>query len=222
MEARPVHTTLVTLQNVLDGAHDVCGEMAQDAATALRRCAHLAALLLQPRNVPHADRLVQRGADDQVLLGMELRTHHVMVVARKHGDAFSALPIPDADVLVIRTTDNPRILRMELNGANIVEVSHQREKRTLVVVVPHAYLVVISSRDEERLRRVETTLEQVRHARQTFPATSLDGNPHSWICPSWREQSNQGRVGWNEIPFTRLLLVSNLASMLLYARFRLR
>ena len=41
------------------------------------------------------DGLVKAGGHDQVLGGMELGAHHVVVVPRQHGQAVAGLPVPD-------------------------------------------------------------------------------------------------------------------------------
>jgi hypothetical protein len=66
------------------------------------------ALLAQAGDVPHADRLVERGGDDEVVLGVELRAHDVVVVPCEHGDARARLPVPDADRLVVRGAANKK------------------------------------------------------------------------------------------------------------------
>ena len=41
-------------------------------------------LLAEPRNVPNADGLVEGGGENEVVLRVELRAHHVVVVPRQH------------------------------------------------------------------------------------------------------------------------------------------
>ena len=48
------------------------------------------------------DGLVKAGADHEVLGGMELGAHHVVVVAGQDADALPALPVPDPDGLIVR------------------------------------------------------------------------------------------------------------------------
>jgi hypothetical protein len=50
---------------------------------------------------PVPDGLIQAGRDDEILSGMELGAHHVVVVARQHGQAVPGLPVPDPDSLRI-------------------------------------------------------------------------------------------------------------------------
>ena len=45
------------------------------------------------------DCLVEGCGDDEVLGGVELRAHDVVVVPRQHRDAVPALPVPDPDRL---------------------------------------------------------------------------------------------------------------------------
>eukprot|EP00955_Chlamydomonas_euryale_P057079 356656-Chlamydomonas_euryale.AAC.5 len=94
-------------------------------------------LLVQPRDVPHAHRLVERRGDHEVLLGVKARAHDIVVVASQHRDARARLPVPDADGLVIRRRDNPRRLHMELDRANVVEMSEEREEAAAQLVVPY-------------------------------------------------------------------------------------
>ena len=51
--------------------------------------------------VPHAHSLVQAGGHNELLLGVELRAHDVVVVPREHGHAGAGLPVPQADGLVV-------------------------------------------------------------------------------------------------------------------------
>ncbi len=51
--------------------------------------------------IPVPDGLIQAGRDDEILGGMELGAHHVVVVARQHGQAVPGLPVPDPDSLRI-------------------------------------------------------------------------------------------------------------------------
>jgi hypothetical protein len=45
------------------------------------------------------DSLIEAGRDDEILGGMELGAHHVVVVARQHGQTVPGLPVPDPDSL---------------------------------------------------------------------------------------------------------------------------
>ena len=48
------------------------------------------------------DGLVKAGADYEVLGGVELGAHDIVVVASEDADALSALPVPDPHGLIIR------------------------------------------------------------------------------------------------------------------------
>jgi hypothetical protein len=50
---------------------------------------------------PVPDGLIQAGRDDEILGGMKLGAHHVVVVARQHGQTVTGLPVPDPDSLRI-------------------------------------------------------------------------------------------------------------------------
>jgi hypothetical protein len=60
-----------------------------------------ATLLSGHNTVPVPDGLIEAGRDDEILGGMELGAHHVVVVARQHGQAVPGLPVPDPDSLRI-------------------------------------------------------------------------------------------------------------------------
>mmetsp|Transcript_35164 Transcript_35164/g.101267 ORF Transcript_35164/g.101267 Transcript_35164/m.101267 type:complete len:220 (-) Transcript_35164:378-1037(-) len=123
VEGRPVHTPLVAFQHVL---HHGVGS-AEHIAGALRRGRAATAdgdrLVPEARSVPHADGLVEGGRHDEILLGMEVRAHHVVVVTREHRDARARLPVPNPDGLVVRCAENPRVLVVELHCADVVEVA---------------------------------------------------------------------------------------------------
>ena len=105
MERSPVDATIVTFENVLD--HGIC--VAEQVGLTTGACdllfdAHRlsgSVLLAQAANVPYANGLVHGSRDDEVLLGVELSAHDVVVVTGKDGDACSALPVPDTNSLVI-------------------------------------------------------------------------------------------------------------------------
>mmetsp|Transcript_21251 Transcript_21251/g.54262 ORF Transcript_21251/g.54262 Transcript_21251/m.54262 type:complete len:230 (-) Transcript_21251:30-719(-) len=101
VEGRPIDTPLVALQHVLDDG--VRG--AEHVAAALRAARAPAAdgdpLLAEARGVPNAHRLVERSGHDQILLGMEVRAHDVVVVPRQHRNARPRLPVPDSDRLIV-------------------------------------------------------------------------------------------------------------------------
>ena len=112
-------------------------------------------LLPQSRDVPHPDCLVEAGADHQVLGGVELGAHDVVVVAGQHADALSALPVPDPHSLVITARQDPRILVMKHGGPDVVQMAQQGEDAASLLVVPDFYLVIVSARHKERLLLVE-------------------------------------------------------------------
>ena len=76
---------------------------------------------------------------------MEGSAHHVVVVARQHGQARARLPVPDANSLVVRSAHNPRVLIVKLNGADVVEVPEKSEKTAPKLVVPDLDLVVVAA-----------------------------------------------------------------------------
>jgi hypothetical protein len=98
----------------------------------------------QPRNVPHAHRLVERGGEHEVFLRVKHRAHDVVVVPGEDADAVARLPVPDPDRLIVRRGDDPRVLGVERDGADVVEVAQQREEAAAEFVVPHLDLVVVA------------------------------------------------------------------------------
>lgn len=59
-------------------------------------------LRAEPTEIPDSDALVQTGAHDEILGGVELGTHDIVVVTGEDTDALSGLPIPNPDGLVWR------------------------------------------------------------------------------------------------------------------------
>ena len=100
-------------------------------------------LLPEARDVPDPDSLVQTGADHQVLAGVELGAHHVVVVPRQHADALPGLPVPDPDCLIVTGRQDPGIFVMEHRGSDVVKMTQQGEDTTSLLVVTHFDLVVI-------------------------------------------------------------------------------
>jgi len=59
-------------------------------------------LLPESHDIPDADGLVKRAGHDEILGGVELGAHDVVVVPSEDGDASPGLPVPDPDSLVVR------------------------------------------------------------------------------------------------------------------------
>ena len=76
-----------------------------------------------PRTIPNANSLIEGGGNDEVLLGVELGAHDVVVVARHGAEQGAVLPVPYPDRLVVTTTDNPRELMVEEDGTNVIQVA---------------------------------------------------------------------------------------------------
>lgn len=133
-------------------------------------------LLSQPRYIPDADRLIERGRSYQIVLWMKLSAHHIMIVASHGADyrkpssqyplaLFAAtrsqltqrpvLPVPYPNCLIVGTGQNPGKLVVKENRPHIVQMAVQREKASPRLVTPHFDLVVITSGNEEGLRLVE-------------------------------------------------------------------
>eukprot|EP00162_Nutomonas_longa_P014261 comp21894_c0_seq1/m.49668 comp21894_c0_seq1/g.49668 ORF comp21894_c0_seq1/g.49668 comp21894_c0_seq1/m.49668 type:complete len:1021 (+) comp21894_c0_seq1:778-3840(+) len=157
VERCPVDAAVVALEHVLDdgvrGAKDVRVHVAHG-----RRAGGSAdgnGLLAQAREIPDTHGLVERCADQQVLLGVELCAHHIVVVAREHRDADAALPVGDANGLVVGRGDDPGVLVVELDRADVVQMAQQGEQTLAVLVVPHLDLVVVAAGHKQRLACVE-------------------------------------------------------------------
>ena len=112
-------------------------------------------LLPEPRYVPHAHRLVERGRDNHVLRGVELGAHHVVVVPGQDRDAVPALPVPDADGLVVAGGQDPWVLVVEHRRSDVVKMAQKGENATPLFIVPHFDLVVVTTAYKKRLNFVE-------------------------------------------------------------------
>lgn len=149
MEGGPVYSPLVSLENVLDQRVIAAEELVVHPSDHIALLDLLGdspyCLLPEPSGIPHSNRLVERGRDDEVLLRVESRTHDVVVVTREHRDAAAGLPVPDADGLVVRGGHDPGVLRMELHGADVVEVAEESKQTAAELVVPDLDLVVVSA-----------------------------------------------------------------------------
>ena len=140
MEAGPVDAPVVSLQDVLHhgvGLAEQVGrgrvlEVVVQAAGAGRD-----GLLPQAGDVPDPDGLIQTGGDHQVLAGVELGAHDVVVVAGQDRDAVARLPVPDADGLVVGRRQDPGVLVVEQGGADVVQVAQQGEDAPTLFVVPY-------------------------------------------------------------------------------------
>lgn len=158
MEGGPVDTPVMPLEDVLD---DGITATKQVGVHLLRQAEHVLptagreALLPERSNVPHTDGLIQRRRHHQVLLGVKLRAHDIVVVAREHADACAALPIPHADGLVVGCGDDPGMLVVKLHRSDVVQVAQQREEAPADFVVPDLDLVVVTARDKEGLAAVK-------------------------------------------------------------------
>lgn len=109
VERHPVNTPVVTLQNELHHCISVSEHICLGGVGA----GHLVfeghggrgrVLLPQTRNIPNANRLVQRGGGDEVFGGMELRAHYIVVVAGHGADCEAIVSTPrdrwpDSDLL---------------------------------------------------------------------------------------------------------------------------
>lgn len=73
MEGGIVDTAIVTLQDVFHS-----GEIIECFKSAWAR---VGSVFTQPRDVPHTNRLVHGGRDDQIVLGVETGGHNIVGVA---------------------------------------------------------------------------------------------------------------------------------------------
>ena len=87
-------------------------------------------------DVPDPDRLVEGGGDEEVLGGVELGAHDVVVVPGEDGDAGAGLPVPDADRLVVGGREDPGVLVVEHRRADVVQMAQQVEQASLQLVIP--------------------------------------------------------------------------------------
>ena len=104
-----------------------------------------------PRTIPNANSLVEGGGNDEVLLGMELGAHDVVVVARHGAEQGAVLPVPYPNRLVVTSTDNPRKLVVEEDGADVVQVAVECKEAAPSLERPDLDLVVVTARYEEGL-----------------------------------------------------------------------
>lgn len=104
-----------------------------------------------PRTIPNANSLIEGGGNDEVLLGVELGAHDVVVVARHGAEQRAVLPVPYPNRLVVTSTNNPRELVVEEDGANVVQVAVKGKEAAPSLERPDLDLVVVTARYEERL-----------------------------------------------------------------------
>ena len=188
VERDPVDTSVMALEDKLDNGIGVAKHVGLVGIGAghlvlERHRSGSRVLLAQTRNVPHSDRLIERGRDDEIVLWVELGAHGVVVVAGhgaycmekmcqrlpsascyssddgKHGENCltqrSVLPVPYSDGLIVGTRDDPRELVVEEDGAHIIEMATEGEETSPRLQRPDLDLVVVASGDEERLCLVE-------------------------------------------------------------------
>ena len=93
MESGEVDSAVMTFEDILDGREIVEGIK--------RAWGRIRGALSQTGNVPDAHSLVLRRGYDKIVLGMELRRHHIVRVASKDRYAVARGAVPDADGLVI-------------------------------------------------------------------------------------------------------------------------
>lgn len=88
-------------------------------------------------NVPHSHSLIKRGGHHNIITGMKLGTHYIVVMSSKYTDACTALPVPDADCLVIWCTQNPWIFMMKHCSADVIQMTKQCEDASSLFIIPH-------------------------------------------------------------------------------------
>ena len=152
MERGPVDAAVVAFEDVLDHGVGIAKEISLAAVGScdLLLDAHGLSggvLFAQSADVPNAHSLVHGSRDDEVLLGVELSAHDVVVVTGENGDARTTLPITDANGFVVRGTEDPRMFMVEEDGAYVVEVAVESEETFARLVVPHLDLVVVTTTD---------------------------------------------------------------------------
>ena len=93
MESSVVDTAVMALKDVLQRGEVVKG--IEGTRSAVRH------VLAEARYVPDANSLILGCRNDQVLLRVELRGHHVVRVSSEDGNAVSRRAVPDANSLVV-------------------------------------------------------------------------------------------------------------------------
>ena len=91
-------------------------------------------LFAQARDIPNPDRLIQRSGDDQIIFGMELSAHSVMVVSRHCADQGTILPIPYPYGLVVGAGKDPGQFVVKKNSADVIQMTIQREEASSTLV----------------------------------------------------------------------------------------
>mmetsp|Transcript_33211 Transcript_33211/g.93100 ORF Transcript_33211/g.93100 Transcript_33211/m.93100 type:complete len:269 (+) Transcript_33211:2194-3000(+) len=145
----------------------------------------------EPRNVPHAHRIVQRRRYHVVFLWMKLRAHDVMNVSRQCGNTLPGLPVPDKNGLVVGGAQDPGTNFVELDGSNIVKMFGKCKQTLPHLVVPHLNVEVVAPRHEQRLSGVEA-----HSPHRTFMFVKAVDKKLSAIVP----QLNHARVETGEQP----------------------
>lgn len=89
MKSNPIDTPVVSLKYELDhgvGISEHVGLLSVRSSDLIfkRHGGGSRVFLSQARDVPNTYRLIERGGDDQIILGVKLRTHNIVVVT-SHG-----------------------------------------------------------------------------------------------------------------------------------------
>lgn len=167
METRPVYSTVVSLQNILDD--NIVGSEELGLYVHCSRCGGISAghwihhsfshlLLAKASGIPDTDGLIQTRRYDKVLRRVEGSTHDVVIVSSQNTKTRSLVEVPQSESLIIRRTQNPwelRRIRMELNRSDVVQVTQKSEKTSPQFVVPNLNLVVVTARNNQRLVRMK-------------------------------------------------------------------
>ena len=136
MEGGPVDTSIVTFQDVLDDCvcvpEQVCLTLVRPGHLLFKGHGSLVRLILLPQtgDVPHSDRQIHRGRDDEIVPWVELGTHDIVIVPRQDGDARPSLPIPYPYRLIVRSGDDPGIFTVEEDGPDVVQVYSESQLTT--------------------------------------------------------------------------------------------
>ena len=180
MEGGPIHSAVVTLEDVLD--NDIVGpeQLCLDVECGLLSSAgtghtvgihHTATghtpvhtgptshlLLAQTGGIPNAHGLIEGGRNDEILTGVEGSAHDVVIVSSEDRQTRTTLKVPKTESLIIRRREDPGVLGgigVELDGADVIQVTQEGEETAAELVIPNLDLVVVTAGYDERFVQVE-------------------------------------------------------------------
>lgn len=160
MEGNPIYAPVMALQDKFDDS--IC--VAEHIGLVLVSAVNLLleghgcwrrVLLPETGYVPYAYRLIEGCGDDQVLGGVEVCTHDIVVVAGHGANQRSVLPVPYPDGLIVGTGDDPWELVVEEDGSNVVQVPIKCKQLPSRRQRPDLDLVIITTGHKQWLSLVE-------------------------------------------------------------------